>query len=56
MSSALDKYLLIGEREVIVGGDIVDDASEALHKDVLGYMGFIQDFDQKRPMRLRIHG
>ena len=55
MSPALDGYLLIGKGEVIVGSDIVDDASEALHRDVLGYMGFIQDFGQKRPMRLRVH-
>ena len=55
MSPTLDGYLLIGECEVIVGGNIVDDAPEALHRYVLGDMGLIQDFNQKRPMRLRVH-
>ena len=41
MSPALDGYLLIDEGEVIVGGNIVDDAPEALNRDVLGYMGLL---------------
>jgi len=55
MSLALDGYLLIGEGEVIVSGNIVDDAPEALQGYVLGDMGLIQDLDQKCPMRLRVH-
>ena len=52
MSLTLDGYLLIGEGKVIVGGNVVDDA---LDRDILGYMGFIQDFYQKRLIRLRVH-
>ena len=55
MSPTLDGYLFIGECEVIVGSDIVDDASKALHRDVLGYIGLIQDFDLKCLMRLGVH-
>ena len=52
---SVNGYLLISEGEVIVGDNIVDDAPEALDGDVLGYMGFIQDFYQKCSMRLRVH-
>ena len=45
MSLTLDRYFLIDEGEVIVGGDIVDDAPKALHGYVLGDVGFIQDLD-----------
>ena len=46
MSLALDGYLLIGEGEVIIGGNIVDEAPDAFHRYVLGDMGFVQDLDQ----------
>jgi len=46
LSPTLDGYLLIGKGEVIVGGNIVDDAPKALHGYVLGYMGLVQDFYQ----------
>ena len=55
ISLTLDGYLLIGEGEVIVGGNIVDDATKALHRYVLGDVGFVQDLDQQHLMQLRIH-
>ena len=55
MSPTLDEYLLISEGEVIVGGNIVDDAPEALHRYVLGDMGLDQDFYQQFPLRLRVN-
>ena len=44
--TALHMYFFIGEREVIIGCDIVDYAPETLHKYVLGYVGFVQNLDQ----------
>ena len=57
MSPALDGYLLIDEGEVIVGGNIVDDAPEALNRDVLGYMGLLMILTpvEANDARLRQH-
>ena len=33
--------LLIGEGEVIIGSNVVDDALEALHRDIFDYVGLI---------------
>ena len=41
MPLPLKGYLLIGEGEVIIGSDVVDDALEALRRDILDHMGFM---------------
>ena len=43
MPSPLGRDFFFGEGEIIVGGDIIDESSEALYRDILSHMSFVQD-------------
>ena len=47
--------LLLGEGEVVISRNIVDDAIKAFHGDILGHVGFIQSFNQRFLVRFRTH-
>ena len=43
MPSPLGRDFFLGEGEIVVGGDIIDESSKALYRDILSHMSFVQD-------------
>ena len=43
MPSSIGRDFFFGEGKIVVGRDIIDEPFEALHRDILGHVGLIQN-------------